>query len=282
MATISAYPNGSTAHIPRGSESDHERAKRTTIQGWSRSAVRRHTKWLFSIPIESLKGYGQAVTLTLRDCPASAVDFHAMRRAYLMRLVRMGAVSVHWVIEWQRRGVPHIHAAIYFDRPLCHVEVFQLKSHWTDVAEPYGALLGAQYVLPIEGPAGWLQYLSKHAGRGAAHYQRQGMPSGWEKSGRLWGHTGEWTVEEPMRFHVQDAAYFRYRRMVRAWRYADARKASDPLTRKRRMLSARRMLQASDRNTATVRGVSEWVGQEVVIEFLALLAAQGHEIRQTE
>lgn len=85
-----------------------------------------------------------------------------------------------------------------------------------------------------------------------------------------------------MRFHVQDDAYFRYRRMVRAWRYADARAESDPLTRKRRMISARRMLRSNDRKVATVRGVSEWVGQDQNLAFFALLAAQGFEIRQTE
>ena len=282
MATISAYPNGVTAYIPRGGESMHERTKRTTIQGWSQSAVRRHTKWLYSVPVKSLDGSGYAVTLTMRDCPPTAEEFHRLRRTYLKRIERMGAVRIHWVIEWQRRGCPHLHLAIYVHDDLSKREQFALKSHWVDVAGPFGAEVQAQYVLPITGASGWLQYLSKHAARGAAHYQRQGMPSGWEKSGRLWGHTGDWVVEEPMRFYLPQEAFFRYRRMVRSWRYASARAESDLVTRRRRMIAARRMLRGNNRELATVRGVSEWVSEDQNLAFLALLAEQGFEIRQTD
>ena len=282
MPIISAYPNGGTAYIPNGGVSMHERAKRTTIQGWSSGAVRRHTKWLYSIPVEELKGFGYAVTLTLRDCPATAAEFHKLRRAYLMRVDRMGAIRTHWVIEWQRRGVPHIHTAIYFDRELTPVEQFTLKHHWVALCEPYGAELAAQYLLPITGAAGWLQYLSKHAARGAAHYQRSGKPAGWESTGRLWGHTGTWPELSPMRFDLPREAYFRYRRLVRSWRYANARMEKDPVTRRRRMLSARHMLRANDRSLSEVRGLSEWVDSEQNLAFLSLLAGEGFPVRQVD
>jgi len=260
----------------------HERTKRSTIQGWSAGAVRRHTKWLYGIPVEELTGYGYAVTLTLRDCPATAEDFNTLRRAYLKRVERMGATRTHWVIEWQRRGVPHIHTAIYFDRELTSVEQFTLKKHWVGLCEPYGAEIAAQYLLPITGPSGWLQYLSKHAARGAAHYQRQGKPDGWEKTGRLWGHTGAWPEQVAMRFDVPRDEYFRYRRLIRAWRYADARAEKDPVTRRRRMLSARHMLRSPDRAQSEVRGVSEWVDFDWNLAIFALMAEQGAQVRQVD
>lgn len=280
MSTVSSYQNGSTAHTPNGGVSMHERAKRAAVTGWTRETVRRHTKWLYAVNTEQLSGAGYAVTLTMKNCPESAERFHALRRSFVRRVERMGSVRIHWVIEWQRRGVPHMHLAVYFDRELTALEQFSLKQHWIDVSEPYGAKLNAQYVLPISGAGGWLQYLSKHAARGAAHYQRQGKPAGWEKTGRLWGHIGQWPVEEPMRFDVPQAAFFRYRRLVRAWRLDDARKESDPVTRARRVKSARGMLRCNDRQLSEVRGISEWIDQSTLVGFLALLSSEGYAVRQ--
>ncbi len=281
MPTISAYQNGATAHIPNGGVSLHERAKRGLVKGWTKESVRRHTKWLYAVNVDRLNGHGYALTTTMRDCPESSDVFHALRRNFLDRVGRMGAlVRAHWVIEWQRRGVPHMHLALYFECELTVLEQFRLKQHWQELCGPYGASLGAQYLLPISGPSGWLQYLSKHAARGAAHYQRVGKPSGWEKTGRLWGHEGAWPVDEPMRFDVPRAAYFQYRRLVRAWRLADARAEKDPDTRRRRIRSARRMLKSNDRTMSEVRGISEWIGQDTLLCFLAALASQGFEVRQ--
>lgn len=280
MSTISGYQNGCTAHTPNGGVSMHERAKRATVTGWTRETVRRHTKWLYAVNTADLTGEGYAVTLTVKDCPESSERFHSMRRAWVRRVERMGSVRIHWVIEWQRRGVPHMHTAVYFDQALTPKEKFQLVQHWIDVSEPYGAQHLGQYLLPITGAGGWLQYLSKHAARGAAHYQRQGKPSGWEKTGRLWGHIGSWPVDEPMRFDVPQAAFFRYRRLVRAWRLADARSEADPVTRARRVRSARGMLRCNDRQLSECRGISEWIGQDTLTGFLGLLASEGYAVRQ--
>jgi hypothetical protein len=258
----------------------HERAKRSTVKGWTANTVRRHTKFLYSVNTADLDGFGYAPTLTLRDCPPDSQTFHALRRRWIKRVERKGSARIHWVIEWQRRGVPHMHTAVYFDRELSALEQHQLTADWVDIASDYGTTLNAQHCAPIDGPAGWLQYLSKHAARGAAHYQRQGKPSGWESTGRLWGHTGSWPVDEALSFDVPQEALFRFRRMVRSWRIADARAESDELTRRRRIRSARRMLACNDRKLSEVRGISEWIPQDQLVRYLALLADQGYAIRQ--
>lgn len=258
----------------------HERAKRGLVTGWTRETVRRHTKWLYSVDVSQMHGFGYALTVTMRDCPETSDAFHRLRRSLLDRFSRMYRIRLHWVIEWQRRGVPHMHMALYFERELSALEEFRLKQHWVELCEPYGASLEAQYLLPISGPSGWLQYLSKHAARGAAHYQRAGKPSGWEKTGRLWGKEGSWPVDEPMRFDVPRDGYFQYRRLVRSWRLADARAEKDPDTRRRRIRSARRMLKSNDRTMSEVRGISEWIDQDTLLGFLAVLASQGFEVRQ--
>ena len=282
---VTAYLNGSTAGTPPG-KNDHVRAKRSVVKGWSSAAVRRHTKWLYSVDADDLAAGGEvglALTLTMRNCPASADDFHALRRAWIKRLERRGLQRLHWVIEWQRRGVPHIHAAVYFPDDTGHtmeelaaIAVFA----WTNVAEEYGALVQAQHFDQIQGALGWLQYLSKHAARGAQHYQRQGSPEGWERTGRLWGHVGEWPTLEPMKYSMSMPAYHRYRRLVRAWRIADARSERDPETRKRREMFARRMLACPDPRLSAVRGVSEWTPEHVTAAFIALLDDEGHRLEQ--
>jgi hypothetical protein len=251
-------------------------SKRGNVVGWSPAAVRRHTKWLYSIDVDQLDGDGYAVTLTLRNTPDSAAEFHAARRAWIMRATRLGAHRIHWVIEWQRRGTPHIHAAVYFPPGQAPENVaLQLLAGWVMlVPDEWGAQLSGQYYDRITGASGWLKYLSKHASRGVRHYQRNGKPDGWEKTGRLWGHGGEWPAELPMRHDMSREAYWRYRRLVRSWRIADARASGDAS----RIKYARRMLSCPDPRLSAVRGVSDWIPEGVSMGFLALLSDEGFEL----
>jgi len=273
---MTLYRNGSSAGVGGGNPSPK---KRDVIKGWSSGAVRRHTKWLYGIEAENLDGRGYAYTLTLRRTPASAAEFHSMRTAWIKRLVRAGAIRTHWVIEWQRRGTPHIHAAVYFaSTNVDPYEAIRPVLAWVELADDYGAALQGQHYDTIDGALGWLKYLSKHAARGVKHYQRQSKPPGWVKTGRLWGHTGEWPEREPLRFETDMTAYWRYRRLIRAWRVADARASGDP----RRISYARRMLKCNDRHLSSVRGVSDWTDEGVSLALLALLIDEGHEVRQRE
>lgn len=322
MPVVSLYPNGLTAGTPPG-KNDHERGKRGLVTGWSPSAVRRHTKWLYSVQMHELaaSARGWAVTLTLKTCPPGPDELSALRRAWTRRMERHGIDLTHWVIEWQQRGTPHFHAAIYdqvdpgpefgpsaaahgLSEPL-GVDLRGSASsglgataepkptpgavvppggspgidlgvlavlEWLDVARDYGPQLHAQDVAPITGAAGWLKYLSKHASRGVRHYQRQGMPPGWTKTGRLWGKTGEWPVGMPERNHTSMAAYWRFRRLCRSWRIADARKSGNAA----RISHARRVLTCNDPRLSAVRGISDWIDPVIGGMLLDLLASEGH------
>jgi hypothetical protein len=272
---VSAYLNGSTA----GHSGDHERkpGARDRVKGWSSGAVRRHTKWLYSIDAPELGDNGFAVTLTVRDCPESAADWLAARKAFIRRLEASGLVRYHWLTEWQRRGVPHLHGAFYFAAAMPLHEVIRLViAAWFLSAGAFNPGFQSQDVKAIEGATGWLKYLSKHASRGVRHYQRMGHPEGWETTGRLWGYGGSWPVEEPMQFDLVQSAGYRYRRLVRAWTIADARKSGDP----KRIAWARGMLRCNDPKLSTVRGVSGWVPESVTLGFIALLLEQGEGVIQ--
>lgn len=171
-----------------------------------------------------------------------------------------------------------------------------LLREWLAVAGRYGATRAGQRIDPVAGELGWLRYLSKHAARGVAYYQRQGKPDGWEKTGRLWGYGGEWLAGDSMRFDVDRAGSWRLRRLIRSWRVADARAAlrrqelhpaSDARVQagrlraaRRRLVSARRMLRCSDPKLSAVRGVFEWVGESIAVELLWLVVGEGHAVVQ--
>lgn len=271
---VTAFVNGSTVGSPPPRQ-DHERAKRGEVKGWSTAAVRRHTKWLYSIDSDRLSGVGFAVTLTVRECPETAASWSATRRSFIRRLERAGCIRVHWVTEWQRRGVPHMHGAFYFPAGTNFIDAYRLiLEAWLAVASEYGARAISQDVKEIEGATGWLKYLSKHASRGVRHYQRQGAPEGWSKTGRLWGYSGSWPEVEPMQFVLARSSGHRYRRLVRAWSIADARASGDP----KRIAWARRMLSCPDPKLSAVRGVSGWVPESVSLSLIAMLIDQGEGV----
>lgn len=297
---ITVLPNGVSAGVPP-SRNDHERAKRGEIVEWSRAAVRRHTRWLYSVQSDDLTGDGYAVTLTVRDCPPTHEHWTRLLAAWFMRAERAGAVRIHYVVEWQRRGYPHLHAAVYFPDGFRDQAsaTRTLLGGWVELASEYGARHGSQTCKPIDGALGWLQYLSKHASRGVAHYQRAGRPEGWEKTGKLWGHRGEWPVGEPVQFSCEIQTFWAYRRMVRKWRRADARAALAVLQAKaahggsadyssalraarRRVAAARGCLRCGEKRLSAVRGVSDWVPLDVSVAMMVELRDLGHRFMQRE
>lgn len=285
MPVISVYRHGMACGVPP-LKNDHQRAPRGDVSGWSESATRRNTRFLYSIQEHELTGYGIAVTLTLRECPPSAEVWGKLRRAWLKRMERLGLVRLHWVTEWQRRGVPHLHGAMWFSDDVVATHgpsrlALIAQQAWVDIAEPYGAALRGQHARPIDGPVGWFQYLSKHAARGLRHYQRssENLPPEWKtKTGRMWGHTGDWPVREAIRIELQgsqgDGGYFAWRRLVRSWRLADARASGEAL----RVRQAKRLLRCNEEPRSRVRGLTEWIPEHVQEAMLANLANRGYSV----
>ena len=307
MRTLKLYRHGCTIGTPPR-KNDHDREKRGEVTGWSEAATRRNTAFLRSIfepdlhstsTGEPLSAY--AVTLTLKSCPPSSDDWHRLRNALYRRYKRLGLYRSHWVTEWQRRGVPHLHGAFWLP-PECSPS--DLIRHWCELASDYGALPNGQHIAPISDAIGWFKYLSKHASRGVSHYQRNpdNIPPAWQKkTGRVWGKTGDWPITEPVQFQMDDKAFFQYRRLLKRWRIADSRSTAceavelacrrSPLLRQlpfpvqaraarayRRLVSARRMLKSSDIRLSSVRGASEWVPDEMQLLALDWLRAQGCDV----
>jgi hypothetical protein len=149
---------------------------------------------------------------------------------------------------------------------------------WLEIAEAYGPRLRGQFVRPIDDAIGWFRYLSKHAVRGLRHYQRsnENRPAGWEKTGRMWGYLGDWPTRESIRFEVCSCGFVILRRMARQWRIATVREDGNG----RQIRAARRMLKANDpqRRQNHLRGLSEWMPENVTAQCLHWLAKTGHQV----
>ena len=282
MAVITEYRFGESMGIPPGVNS-HQRGKRDSVQGWTDSSTRRLTRFLYSVDERKLSGQGLALSLTVRDCPPSAADWTSLRRAFFERLRRMGLVRAHWLTEWQRRGVPHMHAAVWFPADWHSETSFlehDVRDHWLAVSELYRPGPNGQHVARITDAVGWNQYLSKHSVRGLKNYQRsaESIPEGWKKTGRMWGHLGQWSLVAPVKYTVSNHAFWVRRRILQRWRLADARASGD----RGRVRSARKMLQCNDRPLSSCRGTSEWSPGGVPYVFsqqtLRYLVSMGHEV----
>lgn len=256
---------------------NHKRAKRSVVSGWTPKSARSQKNWFYSVDISGLTGFGLSVTLTVRDCPPSAAEFHRLRKNFLQRLRDShGLIRGHWLIEWQARGVPHLHGCFYFETPVWPNVIADI---WCDIVSDYGAKPVGQHLAPIHDPVGWLKYLAKHGARGIQHYQRQNKnrPREWDKSGRLWGYVGDWPIRDPMRFEVGREGFWQYRRLVNRWCIADARAQGD----RRRVAFLKRQYQLSDRNLCEVRGTSDWIPLDAGLRLVVWLGGQGYEIQQT-
>jgi len=276
MPVLSILPNGGTlssGHVP----GDHERVKRGVTQGWTNRVSRANRGFLWSVLSDQLDGAGFALSLTVNQCPESADQWQRSRRAFCKRLQRAGALRVHWLTEWQRRGVPHLHAAVWFPSGLDLTDPVDpttsggwIVRQWLDVCENYHARVQGQHVVPITGVTGWFQYLAKHAARGVHSYQRArySIPAGWTKTGRMWGHLGQWPRLPETQVVVNWAGFWRLRRLLLRSEIADARSRSDF----RRVAYLRRYLKR-EQDVSTQRAVSSWTSSDKHLRLVKAAAS---------
>ncbi len=207
---------------------------RADCVGWSVGAVRRNRIFCLSVAADKCCGIGYAITLTIKQCPLTAAAFHRCRAAFMRWLFHRDLLRYHSVIEWQRRGVPHLHIAVWVasSSPLAVAGVAyrSVRDCWLHIARDYfesaadkrNGYYHAVRCDELRGVGGWSQYMAKHAGRGYYNIQRQGLPVGWEKSGRMWQYGGDWAgiIMECKEYKENIALSFRLRRVV--WRRAVA------------------------------------------------------------
>jgi hypothetical protein len=277
MPVIKLYQHGSTSGTAP-LKNTHERARRSDVQGWTPKTARSNTAFLRSVTLSKLWGHGFAFTLTLKTCPPTHEHWQKLRKNFVKRLMRNGLIRLHWVTEWQRRGVPHLHGVAYFETKVGVPQA--LINTWVSMTYEYGSREFAQDVKPINDSLGWLKYLAKHASRGASHYQRspENIPEGWLKTGRIWGKSGDWPTEDPLEFELDNLANFAYRRIIRRLRIAEARTPVHGQINSSAIRHARSMLKSNNPNESQVRGTSIWLPLDTNLAIMTYLKAAGHDV----
>lgn len=290
MPVVSVYANGSSASVI--GTTTPSKTSRGNAQGWSVGSARRNDHFLQSVRFDQLTGEPWALTLTIPSADAGkgavpdSAEFHAMLRAMIERLRRAGAVRWHWVIEMTAKKTPHVHASVWFAASAPEAErALKIRTAWAKITAKHGIAVSqrAQCVKRMS-DAGWAQYTSKHGARGVKHYQREreALPEGWrERPGRMWGYGGDWPApqeRQPERRELGKRAFWRYRRLVRAWCLGNARRTKNTRLRARYMQQARRMLQCSKRTLGEVKPINVWIPESVTLDFLRTLEAE-YELR---
>lgn len=269
MPRVTVLPNGVTASCPRRGPNP-ETARRGRVRGWSPQATARLRRWFYSVDGDRLDGRGFAVTLTVRDLPPTAAEWTRTRERFLERMRREGLLRGQWLTEWQKRGVPHLHGCLFFPEG-SGVTAELVRRHWLESAEEWSPGHSAQHVTLLWGLPGWLQYQAKHSARGVKHYQRANVPEAWrEGTGRLWGVLGAWPTREELH-DVDWLTYWRFRRSLRRWLLAEARKDGDW----RRVAFLRRLLTDPEEKRSRVRAVGEFCPESVSLRLLEDAASAG-------
>lgn len=212
MPVVKILPGGTSGGFVGTRLLDYsDTPKRSTITGWTMATTRRLIAWLWSVNTDALGENGWALTLTVGFTPETSDDWHSLRKAFQERLKRRGFPQQQWLVEWTAKARPHLHMAVYGDGRLDVIALIE----WLDLCEKRGwdVVAKAQHIERISGATGWLKYISKHSARGVTHYQRETPPPGWEKTGRLWGHWGDWPVELAVESTVSDRHFWRFRRL---------------------------------------------------------------------
>ena len=214
-------------------------SKRGECSGWSPAVARRNLRFLWSVDTDALEGIGFSFTFTVLDCPEDPQVWSATINRLSVALMRgskiiPSALRLHWVNEWQKRGVPHLHGVVYFSQDAvaqgggAEKMKHRISWVWEHVAAKWRPSPKSQFVTPIYDPLGWSKYCAKHAARGARHVQRNrsAMPKAWQgKTGRMWGKSGSWGILQPLKVEFPTAEGFpAFRRLVRSRVVAEARK----------------------------------------------------------
>lgn len=290
MRVLTVYKNGMRIGTPPR-KNNHEREKRGIVMGWSASAARRNVEFLQSIDSDALGGFGYTGTFTLRDCPETSDVWHRLRRSLLMRFERMGMIRCHWVTEWQQRGRPHLHGIFFFRE---WVNPNALVEHWLKLAAQFTVSPKAQFVREVTHIVGWFKYVSKHANRGHHHYQRTkgGIPKGWEKTGRVWGYTGEWPIGQVIKLSVDDETFYRLRRLSRYMAIANSREPERVkiangdgylfVRNGRKIAKARKFLKNINPAASRWVGCHEWLSSEMQLRYIYYLLSQGAKVAKRE
>lgn len=276
--------------------------ERTATKGWTVNVARRNEQRLQQVDFDAIDGFPAFVTLTMPSGQmedVTAAMFHGWLKSWLRFMKRHGLLHYYWILEFQASGNPHLHILVWLDHDWDALEQYKALRSWVNMLNKsdVGARQQGQIWEPIDiggevvvdgdvvpaHPERVLMYLAKHAARGVAHYQRQlsNMPEDWQyRSGRVWGHDRGLPLREQQDVETDYPTFWRYRRLVRRWRLAEANGIVDPERRRAAISQARGMLRCSRPDISPYRGISAWLPAEVASQLLTAAVRGGEHAKE--
>lgn len=235
--------------------------KRNIGSGWSKSAASANSKWLQSVVPPDC--YGIALTLTIKEMPTPD-KWRSYLENFNQFLSRHKLIdSYHFVVEWQKRGHPHVHYMIYLhiqDSAFPDWSVI-FRQRWVNITA--NAVMVSQYAKAVVDVRGWLEYVAKHAARGMYHYQRSGMPDAWkgQSTGRMWGYGGSWQAKKEAKVSLSESDFVCFSRLLRTYMKKQGRRKQ-----KRNLFFTKDKIYPS--------GISEWVSHDAVLRMLEFVVTR--------
>lgn len=276
--------------------------ERTATRGWTPNVARRNEQRLQQVDFDAVEGFPAFVTLTMPSGQmgeVSAAMFHGWLKSWLRYMKRHGLRHYYWILEFQASGNPHLHVLVWLDHEPDALETFKALRSWVGILDKSG--VGARIQgqawenidvggeITVDGervpahPERVLMYLAKHAARGVAHYQRQieNMPDDWQyRSGRVWGHDRGLPLRAQQDVECDYATFHRFRRLVRRWRFAEARAIKDRDRRRAAIVQARGSLKCGRPDISPYRGVSAWIPSDVASALLDAAEVMGGDYEE--
>src|SRR5690554_6514252 len=99
MRKISVLPHGFTIGTIDRDRRQPDYVEKSELGGWTQKSTRSNIAFLRSINEKKLTGAGFACTFTLGICPRTPALWHKLRKAFDMRLRRLGMLRYHWITE---------------------------------------------------------------------------------------------------------------------------------------------------------------------------------------
>lgn len=260
-----------TSHNSRKSAPPPVRSKN---KGWTKHAAIRNRNFLYQVIPQALDGIGYAITLTVHRCD-TPTEWSRWRANFIKSLRRMGLIRFHIVTEWQRRGVPHLHCAVWLQpgRPAEVWDRLNIIDAWLRIAAEGQPSYLAQDIKPMEGCYHWLRYLAKHGVRGVNNYQRHwsNVPKAWKgETGRVWLKGGDWPLMPFFKVEgLTQSQKFQMRRLF--CRYLASNPPHLAIKFKHRLGTRKHwqgFLKCSDKKTARFRSPTSFIPLNVTVNLV--------------
>ena len=229
--SVSSMLNG--VGIFRSSNHIRKPGKRSFNQGWTHTTTNNFKKLIFSIDYPKMveTHWLVAGTHTIKHCPENSGYWHTLLDKHNKRLAyHFPGLEYLNITEWQRRGVPHLHALYAVPKSLFNSQSaaenaikYKGVQSWLDLSSlDYGTTHRGQFYSTVYDIKGWGEYLRKHMSRGVNNYQRSkdNIPHSWSlHTGRVYSRSYGFSqfLEPAQKYTTTFEAFIQIRRRVNAY-----------------------------------------------------------------